>query len=405
MEHMVFGALLMVALKAVFFDGPRRSVARCAVIGVLLPIARPEGVFVVVALTGVLLVTSCRGAGWALATGSFVSIATFALWSRTQGLPLLPAGLLMKSGLSWPPASLDALARFVGFELVSNAAACPELIVLLIPTMAFVTIRSQSWTGHAAVTTGIACLATVVMHLQFAAVGWAMRYESYLVAWATLVGALALAELKATLRIGGAVPHGLLARGALSVSALLLVAPLLVRSAQGLRVGPVAAAEIHALNYQIGRFVTRYYSGHPILLHDIGLVTYLADIRVIDYDGLGTTSMTRRRLEHGAVTLDEATTMARAGGAPVAIFSDLWLSRENHTAPETWQRVARFRLPTGGYAIPTEFSLYALSQHGRSVLEEQVRNFASTISPRLEGRLAVEIVDAGGRYERLHFGQ
>jgi hypothetical protein len=135
----------------------------------------------------------------------------------------------------------------------------------------------------------------------------------------------------------------------------------------------------------------------------IGVVTYLANIRVLDYDGLGTTWVTRRRLDQGRLSLDEATGVARADGAPIAIFGDLWLS--SRKAPDAWQRVARFALPAAVYTSPAELGLYALAEVDRTSLEQRVRDYASQVSPLMEGRLAVDIVDGSARHQRLPFAQ
>ena len=129
-------------------------------------------------------------------------------------------------------------------------------------------------------------LASMLLHLQFASVGWFFRYEAYLMA----LGVTALLCNRCDVAVWdwfGQSGRGLLVRkGAVAVAVFLAMAPMAQRSAAALAGFPVASHNIYQQQYQMARFLKTYYEGSSVAANDVGAINYMADLRCVDLVGL-----------------------------------------------------------------------------------------------------------------------
>lgn len=117
---------------------------------------------------------------------------------------------------------------------------------------------------------------TTVLHAAFASIGWYERYQAYLV----------IAGLFLMLRLGTEIVLPRWREAALMALAVVLV----LFSAQRthlLVTTPLASSNTYRQQYQVGRFMHRYYDGKPIAVQDLGYVAYLHHGPIVDVNGLG----------------------------------------------------------------------------------------------------------------------
>lgn len=129
--------------------------------------------------------------------------------------------------------------------------------------------------GHSA-GLAMAFAVTAVLHVAFAQVGWYERYQAYLV----------IAGLFLMLRLGSEVVLPRWREAALMGLAVVLV----LFSAQRthlLVTAPLASSNTYRQQYQVGRFMHRYYDGKPIAVQDLGYIAYLHNGPIVDVNGLG----------------------------------------------------------------------------------------------------------------------
>ena len=94
----------------------------------------------------------------------------------------------------------------------------------------------------------------------------------------------------------------------------------------------------------MARFARRFDRGQTVVLNDIGFVSYLADIRLIDVLGLGSNQIARR---DGRWDSDALGALARSEGARIAIVYPRCLPG----IPRVWTKVGEWELHDRTFAL------------------------------------------------------
>ncbi len=263
--------------KALEFTNPWLLYA----LGFSAVMTRFESLFVVVIICLFLILTKYLEKAFLLLFFSTSPIFLMGIYSLSKGHHFLPTTLLIKShlpGFSYCEIQLWLIETFIIFR--NN----PHLTICMILLLLFTLICNQH-TGnarHLAVITNIIAVLTFMIHLLIARTGWYVRYEAYLIALFFLAGSLSfqygLRDFFVT---------GTLGRRILLLTILLSpTVPLFHRTFDAIKVGPIAAENIYQQAYQVGHFLNTYYSGCNIAGHDIGTITYYADVGLLDLLGL-----------------------------------------------------------------------------------------------------------------------
>ena len=95
--------------------------------------------------------------------------------------------------------------------------------------------------------------------------------------------------------------------------AVVLAIPLVTRAAKGMLVTVPATGEVYRQQYQMGLFFGEYYRGETVALNDIGAVSWLAPVKVVDLVGLASPEVAdaRRRDADGTVFFGDAASATR----------------------------------------------------------------------------------------------
>jgi len=370
------------------------------VLAAALPLVRYESLFLVLA-AGVLLASrGHRRAAVALGAAAVLPVLVFGLISVSKGWLFFPNSLVLKANLPGEPAG-QTLRTLTGYMVLRRLIANAHLLVLAIVALAGLIALARRRPGGLARRAPterslreparterpganepsgaswvllVLFLATLVLHLALADVGWFYRYEAYLVGFGLIALAVAWLELRARgdLPATRAILRG--ARGwAVAVLAVVTAGTLADRGVRAMIEAPRAMRNIHEQQIQMGRFLRDNYPGAVVAVNDIGAVNYLADVRCLDLMGLASRDVAAhlRAGTYGTRALED---LIRRHGVKVAIVYDNWIR-----IPDTWQRVGRWRIQdnvvTGGDTV----SLYALDPAEAPRLAEALRRFA----PRL----------------------
>ncbi len=305
MEHgvqilidLAFVSLAAEILAAPPAPGLKGRGAGLLVLGALVTTIRFEGMFLI-GLVGLLLLIRRR---WTLAVGLGVCagapLALFGLYSLSQGWSVLPASVLIKgnTNLVLTPAGL---AHF--FDRSRQALAENPQMVRVPLAMAGVLMielyrRRTLWTPLSLML--VITLGGCALQVQFAALGWMYRYEAYLLVIALLtLGAWVARELAG---VDGAWWRGATAgaRGwvvLVVLGVLILGVGLRKRTYQALTIVPPGAHNIFEQQYQMALFLHEFYEGKGVAANDIGLIDYLAELRLVDLMGLGDIDVVRAK--------------------------------------------------------------------------------------------------------------
>ena len=121
-------------------------------------------------------------------------------------------------------------------------------------------------------------------------------------------------------------------RRAVLACAVVLAIPLVTRAAKGMLVTVPATGEVYRQQYQMALFFGEYYRGETVALNDIGAVSWLAPVKVIDLIGLASSEVAdaRRRDADGTVFFGD---LLRRHGAAAACVYDFYFSGRRALPP------------------------------------------------------------------------
>lgn len=219
------------------------------------------------------------------------------------------------------------------------------------------------------------CLILVPVHTQFAAFGWMFRYEAYLIWLMVLVSVMsgvALLRQGSTTFVGKRAFHV-----SLGLAALLLAAGLLYRSAAAFVVTPIGSQNIHQQQFQVARFLHKYYEGQCVAANDIGAITYLADVRLLDVYGLDGTQVAKLKLNK-TFNARALADLAQQNRARIAVVYEDWMD-EFGGMPSTWVKVANWRIPDNRVCSRDTVSFYAIDPAEIEVLAARLKEFSTQL--------------------------
>lgn len=342
------------------------------------------------ALTALLMLVRLEGA--ALVAGLALALAADRRWKHAllvlfsgaapvaalsaiylaKGWAWLPNSVLLKvyvppSQFGWYVRATGALNR-LGVFLNQK----PHLAVLLfLLALALAGYRKLPRSEKAPVLSLLGMLA-IVADLVFGGSGWYYRYEAYLVAMALFAIAYAL---PVTARIAQS-----RSRLVSFVVVTVLFLPLALRAVNAHRDVPPAGRNLYEQQYQMARFLNRFYSGAAVAANDIGAIDYYADVRCVDLYGLANPEVfaAKRAKTFSVETLRH---VGEKNQVRVAILYDHWFPPG---IPREWTRVERWRIRDNHYLGGDTVSFYAVRAEEREPLIAHLKEFAASLPPGVE---------------------
>ena len=375
MEHTLHVAAVL-ALAAVLdraLQGDDRP-GLLAVAGAVATAARYESLFVVAAAAVALFLYRRRLAAAALVVGALAPVSVYAACAIAQGWPPLPNSLLLKGAAA--SSSLGALSDLLGGRMARGMGEAPHLLVLVV-----LVALASAWSERpAARPLGAVFVASALLHLQLASVGWFYRYEAYLVAW----GLMLLAQIAATpggsLWTSTARPARALVAVALGVAAL----PFLARGVQAAVETPRACRNVYEQQYQMGLFLARHFPGATVMANDVGAVSYLADVHLVDLYGLATreTAAARRAGRLDRPFLEDLSARVRP---EVVVVYRSWFA---DAIPASWIEVGTWRASEKVVVADRTVSFLAPDEPAARRLRDALASFQAELPPRVVARSA-----------------
>ena len=366
---------------------------------VLAPVVtstRFEGMFLVAVLGALFVMRSRWKFALVLGAGGFLPVIAFGIFSHYYGGMVLPGSVLLRSRLAQMTSFGAALEVLVQAPYV-NMADAPHLMSLIFAALLLYTLsfekRQSFWESRQVMATIF--VAVSALHLEFAQVGSYLRYEAYLVALGILVVAL---------QVSGLVPRERPLQSferrrwpqyaAMTALVIFLLYPLLTRAIAGLTWLRQATTNIYQQQYQMGRFIRQFYEGSAVALNDIGAVDFIAEIHLLDLEGLGTQSVARLRLRRDFHTGD-IERLTKQAGTRMAIVYDHWYPPRPPIGglPGGWVRVGTWTILNNIVAGGSTVSFYATENSEIGPLMQHLREFSASLPP--------EVVQAGAYCSRI----
>jgi predicted cobalt transporter CbtA len=346
----------------------------------ILTLVRYEGMFLIL-VVGALFCTRDRWrTGVHVGVAGFSSILLYGAIGLAKGWSWLPSSILLKG--SFPRfTDLGTAVDSVFGPSYDNIKQAPHLAALVAASL-FLALyawdkRKSFWESRQ-VTSAIFVLITLA-HIQLCMVAKFFRHESYLVALGIVVIAAQIADLLPERLFAPPGDRALIPKrlGGFVLAAFLLY-PCVVRAGAALIFLPQASKNIYEQQFQMARFIQKYYEGSTIALNDIGAVNFLADVHCLDLWGLGNYEVTQLRRRHDYHTPD-ILRLSRENGVKVAMVYDAWYARDIGGLPREWVWVGQWTLTDNVVAGGDTVSIYAVDESETAPLMQRLRDFSSLL--------------------------
>jgi hypothetical protein len=375
MEHTLHAALtLEVFLTLEGFARAGYSSARLGRLAVLLFLGtatRPEGAFVAagctvafvfafaprVARAAALRPLSRRIRGAVVsAVAGLLPIGIIAAVNHAFGQGFLPNSEIAKTTLAATPGYVPSVS-----EVVSRAHADLFVTLCLAVSIVYVAFAIAGRTQvHSAFATALAV--TIVLHFLFADMGWFGRYQMYMViAGAYLVLTLAVEYIRPDLRWRN------VAFAAIALVAVVCSEP---RAALTRRTA-LASSNNYRQNYQAGRFLERYYRGQAVAVNDLGYMSWFHDGPMIDFVGLGSYEVIKKRQVGGLDTAFLRKLVAEHHVQVIVVFREWY----QNIIPREWVPVAGWELGQQNVFPEPHMTFYAPNAAQAAVLRRNLEAF------------------------------
>ncbi len=379
MEHSLHLLLTLLFLRELQRGRPDSSLWRLAAITALMCGTRYEGLLLAAPAVALLLLRGAFRRAITLALAAAVPVLSYAAWSLAHGAYWLPNSVALK-GFHVMGLGLTARLLVMADVFLGNCFDAPYVCLLIILLLVVrVALRKTRDRGKLLALDVLA--AGALLHLLLASVGWAYRYEDYLLGSMIVLTAGALAKLPR--------PYAWPVRGAYLLAGL-ATANLTLRAVEAAELLPHLSQAIYRQQWQTAEFFHRYYPGASIAANDIGAINFRTDLHCIDLTGLANHEIFAAK-QTGTYTTQRLVDVTSAANVRVAAVYDVWFTGVNNAdargplfgpaLPKQWVRVARWTIPkTEGMGGET-VSFYAVQPREEETLRANLRAFQPLLPP------------------------
>ncbi|EKD82726.1 MAG: hypothetical protein ACD_39C01131G0001 [uncultured bacterium] len=211
-----------------------------------------------------------------------------------------------------------------------------------------------------------AASSSIALHLMFGQFGWFSRYEIYI--WASTLGILGYVLKPSIYSDGNGIkPHEktilLFAGMFLLCFPYLIVLPNI----------PVAAGNIYEQHYQMHRFAVEFYK-KPVAANDIGYVSYLNPVYILDLMGLASSEALLLRVHSNQKNWMD--NLAKAKNVELAMIYDDWFEH----IPESWIKLGELKLRNASIKLLRDkVAFYSLNADSAQEICSLLEEFAATL--------------------------
>jgi hypothetical protein len=328
---------------------------------------RYESLFIVAPACALIFLQKKWATAMAVAISALTPVVGYGMFSVLNGSHFLPNSILLKG--QFPVVNnATTLLYAVGYKGVSLLVQCGHLY----PIGLSLVMGSHSLRKSQPIVSGVMlCLAVaLILHLQYATVGWFYRYEGYLIAGAISLLGCGLAQAL-SMRLRSVVTNRDLYGGVtLLVSLGLVLLPLYYRAKKA--TGEIVAASHHVYcqQYQVAKFLAEMYgTGVRVAANDVGAISYYADINLLDLYGLGSLAVADALRDGRYAEATVWSLMQEQRADVVVVYAD----RFKGLLPQELVPVADWALTPSYYGSTVSF--YGLSDESAQQIENRLREF------------------------------
>jgi hypothetical protein len=228
------------------------------------------------------------------------------------------------------------------------------VVTLSCAAVGFLVMRRSGFWSPLALTL-FTTFGVILIHLNFASLGWFYRYESYLLATGIAFSTIGLASLLPSLAEVSTLARNAPLQVAASALVLTVLAmPLRRRATSANEDTPIACRNIYEQQVQSARFLSNFRG--PVAVNDIGAVAWLGNDEVVDLVGLANLAIAKAKglkLDH---PLSQADIERFTNQTNVAVVYDEWFPG---SLPPRWLRIGRWTIEGNRTCAFPSVSIYA----------------------------------------------
>jgi hypothetical protein len=345
--------------------------------GMLVTSIRYEGLFMVGMACLILLYYRKIMPALLLGSLSLLPLLIFGAYSVSKGSYFLPNSVLLKS--DGAQLSVSGILHYLTGNIFPKltistngiATAATQHLLVILP-LVYLLFRKplKTATGYGSIL--IILTGSIALQLCLASTGWFYRYEASLVFCSVLIVSMIVAsygsETLTPDRFG-------LTRIMTACLLFILILPLLLRSGIAFQKAGQACGNIYSQQYQMARFVSRYYNGSVIAANDIGAISFYKQQNNLDIFGLGNITVARRKMRKDC-TPQFLDSLTRSEHTKIAVVYDSWFS---DSLRSRWSKVASWTIPNNVICGDSIVSFYAIDPGGIGELKRALVDFAPTL--------------------------
>jgi len=299
-----------------------------------LTASRYEGMFAAFAVMVVLLFKKKYLTGILTPVFSFLPVLIIGLVSVAKGWYFFPNSVLLKStaggGDSW-----SFFGSFLNPQFFQLLWAYKRIsVLLLISFIMFFALKKDKdiFSLRAMI---IVFVIVTLLHINFAKLGSLLRYEMYIMVFGILLNSVLLIKFVKC--------SGKLAGNVIFLFVLISGIFFSISTYSAATDVPVASTNIYQMQYQMSRFINKYYSNGYIALNDIGAVNYYCDIYCTDMWGLANKEIADLR-RSGMYNSDDMMRINKERKTEIAVVFETWFEKYGGM-PKSWFNSGTWRIP------------------------------------------------------------
>ncbi len=392
MEHLmhIFFSVwfVFVALDAITKD---KSVSRdigLLILSMFVSSARYEGLFIVFAVCLFLFFYKKR---WVYTiilgiTALLPSIA-YGLYSLTKGWFFLPNSVYLK-GNEPNLLSLKGIVKSLGYDAMQHFIKYPEFIVLTSAAIVLFIIyysRSGYKFTRYTILSGL-FLFICIVHMQYSYVLEIHRYTAYIMTLGTMSVLLITTDINYSFngsKIFDITKENFRRKRVILIALtlfliVLILSPFFYRAGRSILFTTYGTKNIYEQQYQMSRFLDRYYSNEKVGANDIGFINYNSDIICYDLWGLGNYDILRN-IKKGNFTPEMLARLTKQNDVKTAVIYDSWFIKYAGGVPSEWEKAGSWIIRNNYICGDAMVSFYAVDEGEINKLIKNLKEFSDEL--------------------------
>ncbi len=360
----------------------------------LVTMIRYEGIFLIIISSFLFLLRKKIFLSLIIGFLGFLPITIYGIISLSYGWYFFPNPIVIK-GATPEFSSTEGILNSLGLRSIRSLISHYHLFSLILGCILILIFNfhhdKKLWKSSNGMV--ILFILLTLSHLQFARAGIWSRYDSYLVVIGIIVIGSSIKDIippKLSLDIiyiyfkefkMHAKPKILIRESIILFVSIFIFSSLFYKGIPLMITSPQASKNIHEQHYQMGLFIEKYYKGECVAVNDIGAVSYLSDVEIIDLWGLADKEVADSRLDdsYDNETIDKIT---KKHNCKIALLND-YFDRFGGL-PSQWVLVGKWTAKVNKILGDDTVYFYAVDPDEAENLIENLIDFSDLLPKDIE---------------------